>query len=205
MDTFAFDKFWATVAPLESSGNSSFVAPHYTTFFNMTQPKFLSTVPRDNVYRQFASLWFITVTPLPPAQTVVDGNSGCSESFFTLCLPRCHIISSLIERIWAIPSSLQTKFARKLHWLCIRCHKWPYSLHPGFLPKFEGSQSCISTQRNMDGGILSSNFLFFSSSPIVWSIGFIAVYTTRSFTKHFINPITNGSCQHRMRLTRSIL
>ena len=64
MDTFAFDKFWATVAPLESSGNSSFVAPHYTTFFNMTQPKFLSTVPRDNVYRQFASLWFITVTPL---------------------------------------------------------------------------------------------------------------------------------------------
>ena len=61
IDTFAFDKFWATVAPLEISGNSTFVPPHYPTFFTMTQPKYLSTVPRDNIYRQFASLWFITV------------------------------------------------------------------------------------------------------------------------------------------------
>ena len=65
MDTVAFDKFWATVAPLEIPGNSTFTPPHYPTFFTTTQPKYLSTIPRDNIYRQFASLWFITVRVAP--------------------------------------------------------------------------------------------------------------------------------------------
>jgi hypothetical protein len=61
MDSFAFDKFWATVAPLELSANATLVHPHYPTFFTTTQPIYLSTIPRDNIYRQFFSLWFITV------------------------------------------------------------------------------------------------------------------------------------------------
>lgn len=66
MDSFAFDKFWASVAPLQISGNATFVPPDYPTFFTMTQPKYLSTIPRDNIYRQFLSLWFITVCPWIP-------------------------------------------------------------------------------------------------------------------------------------------
>ena len=65
MDSVAFDKFWATVAPFRVPGNQSFTPPNYPTFFTMTQPKYLSTVPRDNIYRQFLSLWFITVHPCP--------------------------------------------------------------------------------------------------------------------------------------------
>jgi hypothetical protein len=65
MDSVAFDKFWATVAPFQIPGNQSFTLPNYPTFFTMTQPKYLSTVPRDNIYRQFLSLWFITVHPYP--------------------------------------------------------------------------------------------------------------------------------------------
>lgn len=65
MDSVAFDKFWATVAPFQIPGNQSFTPPNYPTFFTMTQPKYLSTVPRDNIYRQFLSLWFITVQPYP--------------------------------------------------------------------------------------------------------------------------------------------
>lgn len=55
---------WATVAPLEIPGNSTFIAPYYTTFFTLTsEPRYLSTIPRDNIYRQFFSLWLITVLP----------------------------------------------------------------------------------------------------------------------------------------------
>jgi len=60
MDTLAFDKFWATVAPLNVPGNQTFTPPNYPTFFTMTQPKLFSSIPRDNLFRQFASLWFIT-------------------------------------------------------------------------------------------------------------------------------------------------
>jgi len=65
MDFFAFDKMWATIAPLEMAGNSTFMTPHYPTFFTLTsEPLYLSTIPRDNIYRQFFSLWLITV-PFP--------------------------------------------------------------------------------------------------------------------------------------------
>src|SRR5208282_5546404 len=83
MDTFAFDKFWATVAPLEISANSTFIPPHYPTFFTMTQPKYLSIIPRDNIYRLFASFWFIPVPPpfFKPMLMIVDVWSD-----FILCL-----------------------------------------------------------------------------------------------------------------------
>jgi hypothetical protein len=78
MDSFAFDKFWATVAPLSMPSNASFVPPHYPTFFTVTQPVHLSTIPRDNMFRQFASLWFITVIllPLPLNFLMLMGCSG---------------------------------------------------------------------------------------------------------------------------------
>jgi hypothetical protein len=70
MDRFAFDKMWATIAPLEISGDLTFIPPHYPTFFTLTaEPKYLSTIPRDNIFRQFVSLWLITVLPLPSGHT----------------------------------------------------------------------------------------------------------------------------------------
>jgi hypothetical protein len=65
MDSVAFDRFWATVAPLSMPSNASFVPPHYPTYFTVTQPIHLSTIPRDNIFRQFVSLWFITVISSP--------------------------------------------------------------------------------------------------------------------------------------------
>jgi Delta7-sterol 5-desaturase len=62
MDTYAFDRFWARVAPLNLYGNDTLLSAHHDTFFSACQPRYLSTVPRDNIYRQFASLWFITVS-----------------------------------------------------------------------------------------------------------------------------------------------
>ena len=61
MDAVAFDRFYAYIAPLEIASNASFVPPHIPTFFTTMQPKYLSSIPRDNIYRQFVSLWFITV------------------------------------------------------------------------------------------------------------------------------------------------
>jgi len=84
MDSFAFDKFWATVAPLEFSANATLVPPHYPTFFTTTQPIYLSTIPRDNIYRQFFSLWFITVHT-PYTSKLID-NSVDVRSDPILCL-----------------------------------------------------------------------------------------------------------------------
>lgn len=72
MDTLVFDKFWATVAPLNIPGNTTYTPPQYPTFFTTTQPKYLSSVPRDNIYRQFGSLWFITVSSSVGRTNVVD-------------------------------------------------------------------------------------------------------------------------------------
>jgi hypothetical protein len=73
MDTYAFDKFWATVAPLGVQNDQSTIPPHYPTFFTSTQPTYLSSIPRENPFRQFASLWFVTVFPwIDGTNTAVD-------------------------------------------------------------------------------------------------------------------------------------
>jgi hypothetical protein len=71
MDTYAFDAFWSTVAPFPTFGNET-MSPHYETFFSFCQPKYLSTIPRDNIYRQFISLWFITVPCCVGRTNIVD-------------------------------------------------------------------------------------------------------------------------------------
>lgn len=105
IDTFAFDKFWATVAPLEIAGNSTFIPPQYPTFFTTTQPKYLSTIPRDNIYRQFASLWFITVPP--PLKsillTIVD-----VWSHFILCI-RFIVVLFRIRSNISLPSKIPSE------------------------------------------------------------------------------------------------
>ena len=143
MDSFAFDKFWAMVAPFEMpSGSQSFTPPDYPTFFTTTQPKYLSTVPRDNIYRQFLSLWFITVRPLalpyhsvpvssrilPSSQTsilhlhipnppifdqVLINRSGYSASSSTLSSPPFPTTWSLTKPINHIQNSSPVKSKKK--------------------------------------------------------------------------------------------